>query len=349
MANSEITRAGEDNFREGSTTSVENPNQAILKEITREESIKTIAELIDLYEVLHQWSFNKYQLPDFREANLRGFNLAYRGQSQAFGTLIPSFQRQFNQQFRGAATLIELRMIRDFRDHYGRLPQANDDMPQSHQIAAGHDLRCLSVMQHYEIPTRLLDWTTDFWIALYFACGSDPGQPAELWFYDRGLFQAQRGADVKLQAFLDQEPKPQDEPEFLGRLNDDLLVEVDPQISPRMRHQFAHHTISTSVFSDHVPALFSLQSSQGGIKGSENRVLIDANCKGKTLQFLAENVGITASTIFPDVVGLGRYLRWQFDSLRTMMLLSHRAWLFLFSTEVIRRDTSFGVELRLCV
>ena len=50
------------------------------------------------------------------------------------------------------------------------------------------------------------------------------------------------------------------------------------------------------------------------IQGLVNRVLIDANCKGKTLQFLAENVGITASTIFPDVVGLGRYLRWQFDS-----------------------------------
>ena len=50
------------------------------------------------------------------------------------------------------------------------------------------------------------------------------------------------------------------------------------------------------------------------------RVLIDGACKSKALQFLAESLNITASTVFPDVVGLGRFLRWQFDSLRTMLL-----------------------------
>jgi hypothetical protein len=35
-------------------------------------------------------------------------------------------------------------------------------MPKPAQIGIGHDMRCLSVMQHYEIPTRLLDWTWQF-------------------------------------------------------------------------------------------------------------------------------------------------------------------------------------------
>jgi hypothetical protein len=48
-------------------------------------------------------------------------------------------------------------------------------------------------------------------------------------------------------------------------------------------------------------------------------VIINSSCKGKALQFLAEHQNITASTIFPDVVGLGRFLRWQFESPRTMM------------------------------
>ena len=330
MDTSEVVRDDERNARSETETSAQDPNQAILKDITLKDPINTIAELIDLYEKLHPWTLNEYQKKGFSEEHLKGFHWAYRGQPQDFGSLVPSFQRQFKHQFRGAAALIESRMIHDFRDHYGRLPQTNDDMPQPHQIAGGHDLRCLSVMQHYEIPTRLLDWTSDFWIALYFACASDPGQPAELWFYDRGLFQGQRAGDPTLEAFLDQTPKPQDEPEFLGRPYGDLLVEVDPQISPRMRHQFAHHTISSSVFSDHAPALVALDKStpiffgnlpgQGEQQRRVNRVLIDANCKGKTLQFLDQNVGITASTIFPDVVGLGRYLRWQFDSLRTMIL-----------------------------
>lgn len=50
------------------------------------------------------------------------------------------------------------------------------------------------------------------------------------------------------------------------------------------------------------------------------RIIIDGGCKPKALQFLADEMNITASTIFPDVVGLGRFLRWQFDSLRTMMM-----------------------------
>ena len=49
-----------------------------------------------------------------------------------------------------------------------------------------------------------------------------------------------------------------------------------------------------------------------------HRTLIDGACKSKALQFLAESLAITASAIFPDVVGLGRFLRWQFDSLRTI-------------------------------
>jgi hypothetical protein len=34
---------------------------------------------------------------------------------------------------------------------------------------------------------------------------------------------------------------------------------------------------------------------------------------------LADHRNVTASTIFPDVVGLGRFLRWHLDSLRTML------------------------------
>jgi len=108
------------------------------------------------------------------------------------------------------------------------------------------------------------------------------------------------------------------EPAFLSKRGQGLLVELDPKITPRMKEQDAHHTVCADVFSDHAPLLYELQ------KECEaellKRIIISSSCKSKALQFLADHKNITASTIFPDVVGLGRFLRWQFESLRTMLL-----------------------------
>lgn len=246
---------------------------------------------------------------------------AFRGQPRDFGTLAPSFQRQFSRQSFGAAEVIERRLIEAFRSHYMNLPDRSADMPAPASIGMGYDLRCLSVMQHYEIPTRLLDWTSDFWTAIYFACASEPGSQAELWYYDRAIFESQQVADPSLKTFLDSSAHPPLEPPFLTRRGESLLVELDPRITPRMKQQQGHHTVSADVFADHAPLLFDLQpSSDNGTSQPLRRKLIDASCKSRTLQFLADEMKITASTIFPDVVGLGRFLRWQFESLRTMLL-----------------------------
>jgi hypothetical protein len=301
------------------------PPAADLASITAPEPIRSVAELIDLRESLGGEGGEgiRRPLPQW----------AFRGQPRDFGGLTPSFQRQFERHSYGAAELIEERLIEAFREHYARLPDPGVDMPRPEQIGTGHDLRCLCLMQHYEIPTRLLDWTADFWIAVYFACASLPDSAAELWFYNRALFEAQRVENPSLMAFLDRSADPQPEPSLLHvrhRTHVSYpIVEVDPQLSARMRQQHAHHTVSESVFSDHAVELLALQdrlfppapdAPAGAQARWVHRVLIDASCKGKALQFLAQTLDITASTIFPDVVGLGRFLRWQFDSLRTMML-----------------------------
>ncbi len=303
--------------------------------------VKSVAELIDLCEFLNG--------PGFDGPSNRW---SFRGQPRDFGALIPSFQRQFSTQSFGAAELIEDKLIDAFRKHYTVLRDRSNDMPIPTQIDVGHDMRCLSVMQHYEIPTRLLDWTCNFWTAIYFACSNDPGSTAELWYYDRFIFDEQRKRDPSLQVLMDRSANAAQEPDLRHRRPNNIVAELDPQISPRMRQQYAHHTVSTSVFSDHAPYLIALAQSlrviepvamskaaavgdgvpeggepvtgealpQGECRFPVQRVLIDGACKSKALQFLAESLNITASTIFPDVVGLGRFLRWQFDSLRTMLL-----------------------------
>lgn len=283
-----------------------------LQAITAPSAITAVAELIDLFE-------------SHRNQNRRW---AYRGQSRLFGSLQPSFQRQFTRPSSATAELIERHLAQAFREHYVKLPDRHGDMPTPSQIDEFHTLRCLSVMQHYEIPTRLLDWSADYWTSLYFACASDPGEDAELWFYDRYIFIEQRTEDGRWNALQDASPHPPAEPAYLYQPDVPPLVELDPKISPRMRTQQGHHTVASEVFSDHARLIRALDLKRQGLRADKGldaqphfgRVTITAACKSRALQFLAEHHQITASSIFPDVVGLGRFLRWQFDSLRTMLL-----------------------------
>lgn len=248
---------------------------------------------------------------------------AFRGQSQAYGTLVPSFQRIFRQKRSvGAAEIIEQDLIKTFRKHYATLPGKTGDMPAPDSIGAGYNLRCLSVMQHYSVPTRLLDWTSDFWTAVYFACAGDPAKEAELWVYDRRVFDNQLKARSELSSLtrpLIPGYSPPLEPNLLAQRGGNLIVELDPQITPRMKQQFAHHTLSSDVFADHAPLLFDLGEQNKDIVGLQ-RVLIAPGCKEKALRFLEEQRGVTAGTIFPDVEGLSKFLHWHLESMITTLL-----------------------------
>src|SRR5690349_6081237 len=154
---------------------------------------------------------------------------SFRGQSQSYGTLVPSFQRIFRQKRSvGAAEIIERDLIKTFRMHYARLKDRTGDMPAPGFIDAGYDLRCLSVMQHYGVPTRLLDWTSNFWTAVYFACAGDPAKEAELWLYDRRIF-GQQYQRADLASLLQAGGHPPREPELLAQRGENLIVELDPR------------------------------------------------------------------------------------------------------------------------
>lgn len=65
------------------------------------------------------------------------------------------------------------------------------------------EIELLAQMQHYGVATNLLDWTEDFFTALYFACedcfigNGTPGQDATIYAFDPYLYNGIRAAIIK--------------------------------------------------------------------------------------------------------------------------------------------------------
>jgi len=90
--------------------------------------------------------------------SLNQANLRFRGQANSDWPVQPSIYR-FEGFQRYQAVLFE-RLLLDTRPK----------QPTPPLIHTVYELEWLMVAQHYAIPTRLLDWSRDILVALYFAC-----------------------------------------------------------------------------------------------------------------------------------------------------------------------------------
>lgn len=100
----------------------------------------------------------------------------FRGHSRVIGELTPRIYRSpyghdIVRHFRPA---LELQLIEAFKREVPTLP----DVP----IPSETDrLGWLYVMQHYRTPTRLLDWSKNLLVAMYFVVSSELDEDGELW------------------------------------------------------------------------------------------------------------------------------------------------------------------------
>lgn len=85
-------------------------------------------------------------------------NFRFRGQADKTWPIKPSIYR-YSRFFRYQTTIYEKHLLR------AKPPKANP--PLTH---TDYDLEWLMICQHYEVPTRLVDWSTDILSALFFAC-----------------------------------------------------------------------------------------------------------------------------------------------------------------------------------
>ena len=87
----------------------------------------------------------------------------FRGQSSIDYRLLPSIGRMLKDGNTDALLTFEQEIFLDFKRKYSRYTSCR---PQN-------DMEFLFLAQHYGLPTRLLDWTYNPLIALYFACSTN--------------------------------------------------------------------------------------------------------------------------------------------------------------------------------
>ena len=197
----------------------------------------------------------------------------YRGVSKYDYQLVPTIARKFLSIPETQRNLVEMQqMERDmfliFKLH-GR--PFLDHEPKD-------EWEWLYLAQHHGLPTRLLDWSRNPAVALYFACISNGQQ------------------DGAIYALKPQAPiKTSDHPDPLESSEEGLLLL--PHLSARIAGQAGAMTIHPDPYREFLPSGDVLE-----------KVRVSAGGKYRLLKTL-QKFGIVHSTLFPGMDGLARYIR----------------------------------------
>jgi len=228
----------------------------------------------------------------------------YRGQADASWRLRPSLTRIFKNYGIGRKEAI------DFEKALLTTFQENNTDAFIARLEPSNRILWWSAMQHFGAPTRLLDWSTDINVALYFAVCDQFDTDGALFCFDDGHLNFIRHsrpnadwANIDLQ--LENSLSGKDYETSIYAFTNELPIE-------RKTNQKGCFTITTELTED-VEGVHDEMADRlvfDGVHGGEGhslviKYIIDSSLKASLLKNLMD-LGITGQFLFPGLDGLGK-------------------------------------------
>ena len=216
----------------------------------------------------------------------------FRGNADLTNRLTPSALRDPKPSKRSRA----LNLLGDFK----RFGELKLQKPPS----ADEEFKWVQLAQHYGLPTRLLDWTKNAAIALYFACEKEPEKDGAVFILNP--VDLNREADPKDARIFDPNIDKKTINKYLkldGNRDENGLKTI--AINPTWNSE--RSMLQQGVFTLHGSRAFTLTNKQAS---SLVYVRIEKDYKQDLLDEL-ERIGINEMSIFPEAEHMCRYLTWR--------------------------------------